>query len=396
MPRTVATQRVGAWGDASDVLQLLLDRRSWTRAEIARTTSLSRSTIVLRLDALREAGLLRDAGQMSPEGGRPTSKVALNDAVVTVASIEIGHSAVHLAAADLSAIAYAEADLPIAQTDSFEQVLRGAVDRLRELIVDSDHGPLASVTLGLPLSAASSAVGLMAPGRQDGWASFPAREWLEDKLEVAVHVENDVNLMALGELNAAPDLRDVVLLHAGDGIGLGVICDGLLVRGSSGQAGEIAHVPALRRNDEPCICGNVGCVGAIATIPALLRMLREEGCAADDFDDVQQLIIRGDATAARLLRQAGRDVGDVLVYALATTNPQVLIIGGTMAVAGDFFVAGVKEALFTRGAPSVTEGLQVLRSSLPPGSVTAGALRLSAEYVLTGTHLFDLLSASAA
>ena len=120
-------------------------------------------------------------------------------------------------------------------------------------------------------------------------------------------------------------------------------------------------------------------------------MLRAEGKQADDFNDLMRLVASGDATAAQLLRDAGRDVGDILVYTISATNPQILVVGGSLSIAGDFFIAGVKESLFRHGAPALTEGLQIERSQHPLGFGTPGALGLSAEHVLSSGLLFDLL-----
>ncbi len=385
-------------GDPTDVLRLLFDRREWTRAELARATSLSRSTIVLRLDALRDVGLVREVGRLSPEGGRPTTKLALNDRVRTVAGIELGHSSCRVTIADLGAKPLAQTSLPIAHTDGYEHILNGIVDTLRRLLSDTaeEHGDLAAVTLGLPMSATLGAVGLIRTGGAKGWMGFPAREWLETELAVPVQLENDVNLMVLGErIEAFPEVADLLLVHVADGVGAAAVAGGNLVRGAANLAGEIAHVPALRRNDELCLCGNRGCLGAVATLPAVLSTLRREGRQAENLDDLMQLVARGDFIAARTLRQAGRDVGDVLVYSISSTNPQVLVLSGSLAFAGDHFIAGVRESLYSSGPPALTDGLQVVRSMKPAGSGTRGALQIAAEQVLSGDSLVALLEESA-
>ena len=314
--------------DASDVLRLLLDRQERSRAEIARELSLSRSTIALRLDSLKAVGLLRSASQLASEGGRPTTRIALNDRVRTVAAIELGHSASRVSIGDLSAELLRTVELPVAHTDDFEHILNSALTALASLQDELvDAGPLAGITLGLPLSATLGAVGLQTPSGRAGWMGFPAKDWLEERLGVPVHVENDVNLMALGEQLERHDAPDLMLLHAGEGIGVGVVAAGTLVRGNTGQAGEIAHVPAIRRPDEPCLCGNVGCLGAVASVPGILKMLRAEGIDVTSFDDLMARVTSGDSTVAQTLRQAGRDVGDVMVYAISATNPRFLVVG---------------------------------------------------------------------
>jgi len=313
-----------SWGDAADVLALLAHRRHWTRAELSEATTLSRSTIAQRLDLLRDANLIAEVGQTASEGGRPTTKIALNDRIRTVAGVELGHASCRITVADLGGRPLAQTLLPIASADSYEPILEGVVSALRKLLEETSatHGGLASVTLGVPMSATIGAVGLRGSGHTPGWAGFPAQEWLETVLAVPVHLENDVNLMALGErLEAYPDVEDLLLVHVGDGVGTGAIAGGSLVRGAHGLAGEIAHVPALRMNDELCLCGNVGCLAAVATLPAVLRILEREGVIAHDLPDLMRLVADGNPNAVRVLRQAGRDVGDVLVYLIRPSSP---------------------------------------------------------------------------
>ena len=166
---------------ARDVLTLLLDRRPWTRAELARVTSLSRSTIASRLDSLQEVGLVRDVGRLSPEGGRPTTEIALNDRVRTVAGVELGHSSCRITLADLGSHPLGQVTIPVAFTDDYEHILRSIVTELRKLMeaTDQEHGPLASITLGLPMSATLSAVGLLQIEGTIGWMGSPLKNGLK-------------------------------------------------------------------------------------------------------------------------------------------------------------------------------------------------------------------------
>lgn len=383
---------------AADVLHLLMDRQPWTRAELVRATALSRSTIVSRLDSLRDVGLVREVGRLDPEGGRPTTKIALNDRVRTVAGIELGHSSCRITIADLGAQPIGQVTVPVAYTDDYETILTSVLTSLQKLLaeMDDEHGPLGSVTLGLPMSATLDAVGLLHTKGLKGWMGYPVREWLETALAVTVHLENDVNLMALGErMESFPDTDDLLLVHVADGVGTAAIADGRLVRGSKGLAGEIAHVPTPRHHNRQCLCGNVGCLAAVATLPAVLHALREEGVDASSLEDLMRLVAQGDARTARVLRDAGRHVGEVLVYSISSTNPEVLVLSGSLAFAGDYLVAGIREALYRTGSAALTDNLRVVRSSNPLGAGTRGALQLSAEHILTDGSLFALLEDAA-
>ncbi|MGN6760199.1 MAG: ROK family protein [Leifsonia sp.] len=315
-----------------------------------------------------------------------------------MAGIELGHSSCRITIADLGAQPIAQTTVPVAFTDDYESILASITAALRALLsgMDDEHGELASVTLGLPMSATLDAVGLLQTKGLKGWMGYPVHEWLETELAVTVHLENDVNLMALGErMESFPGTNDLLLVHVADGVGTATIADGRLVRGAKGLAGEIAHVPTPRHHSKECLCGNVGCLAAVATLPAILHTLRDEGVDASSLDDVMQLVTRGDATAARVLRDAGRHVGEVLVYSISSTNPEVLVLSGSLAFAGDYLVAGIREALYRTGSAALTDSLRVVRSSNPLGAGTRGALQLSAEHVLTDGSLFALLDDAA-
>ncbi|MEA4945456.1 MAG: ROK family transcriptional regulator [Propionicimonas sp.] len=387
---------ISSRGDASDVLRVLLDGSEWTRADLAQNLSLSRSTISTRIDALRQAGLIRDASRVEPRGGRPQTKIALNERALTVAAIELGHKSGRVTIGDLAARPIDRVSFPLDTADSVEQTLRSASARLRGLLSGpgSEAGPLAGVTLGLPFWTALGAMNTRE--RAAHWLSFPVEKWLGDKLDAEVFIANDVNLMTLGEqMEQHPNVRDLMFLYAGDGIGLGIVASGELVRGSNDQAGEITHLPVPRDTDEICECGLTGCLGAVATLPRLAARLRADGVEVANSEDLPVLAASGNAQAGQLLRQAGRDAGDVLAYLIAATNPSLLVVGGEAVSAGDHYLTGVKEALFRRGAPPLTKDLHVVRSASSPDSGTVGALRLAAEQVLNSDRLFRLLAGDA-
>jgi glucokinase len=217
-----------------------------------------------------------------------------------------------------------------------------------------------------------------------GWNRFDIPGWLNQHLEVPVLVDNDVNIMALGERAVAwPGVEHLMFIKVATGIGAGLISGGTLQRGAQGVAGDIGHVQVARAADVACRCGNRGCLEAIASGPAIARTLRESGIDAHSGSDVVDLVERGNIEAVQAVRQAGRDIGEVLTTCVSLVNPSVIAIGGSMARVGEHLIAGVREIVYTRSIPLATEHLSIVQSVTADRAAVIGASMLAVEHVLS-------------
>jgi glucokinase len=201
---------------------------------------------------------------------------------------------------------------------------------------------------------------------------------------VPVLVDNDVNIMALGEREVAwPEVDHLIFVKVATGIGAGVISRGMLQRGAQGVAGDIGHVRVYRDNDAICHCGNVGCIEALASGPALAKALTEQGLAAETSQDVVELVRAGNPKAIQAVRQAGRDLGEILNACISLINPSVIVLGGAMARAGEHLIAGVREVVYARSMPLATQHLQITQSSVGANAAVLGASILAIHHVLS-------------
>jgi predicted NBD/HSP70 family sugar kinase len=202
---------------------------------------------------------------------------------------------------------------------------------------------------------------------------------------VPVLVDNDVNVMALGEYWTSwrHDVDDLLFVKVATGIGCGIVSGGELHRGADGTAGDLGHVQVPDAGDALCRCGNRGCVEAVASGGALARQLRKRGVEATDSRDVVALVRRGDPEATALVRQAGRLVGEVLAGAVNFFNPAVIVIGGDLAHAHEQFFAGVREVVYRRSTALATQHLQVARSRLDDRAGVIGCAVTVIERVLS-------------
>jgi len=384
----VDISRVSALGTsgASELFQLLRDGQPRTRAELAALTGMARSTIASRVDSLMGLGLVSPVGDAQSTGGRPSSQFALNPSAKSVLAADLGASHATLALTDLAGTTLAEFSGHIDIADGPDAVLTWMVDKGQELLAGlaRDERDLIAVGIGLPGPVEHASGRPINPPIMPGWDRFDVPGFVQQRLNVPVLVDNDVNIMALGELNLAfPEVDHLIFVKVATGIGSGVISGRRLQRGAQGIAGDIGHVQIARGSGVPCHCGNVGCLEAIASGPAIARALHSAGLDVADGQDVIDLVKAGNIEAIQAVRQAGRDIGEVLTACVSLMNPSVIAIGGSMAQAGEHLIAGVREVVYTRSMPLATEHLSIVQSRAGSNAAVIGASMLAISHALS-------------
>lgn len=375
-----------AAASVSELFQLLRDGVPRTRAELAKSTGLARSTIALRVDELMRMGLITPVADAVSTGGRPPSQFALNPAAKVVIAADIGASHATVAITDLAGGVLAQhsedLDIALGPVPVLTWLVEGATTLLER--VGRDRHNVAAIGIGVPGPVEHSTGQPVNPPIMPGWDRFDIPGWIHQHLEVPVLVDNDVNIMALGERAVAwPGIQHLMFVKIATGIGAGVISGGALQRGAQGVAGDIGHVQVARGANVPCTCGNRGCLEALASGPAIARALREQGVEAHTGSDVVDLVKRGNIEAIQAVRQAGRDIGEVLTTCVSLINPSVISIGGSMARVGEHLIAGMREVVYTRSTPLATEHLSIVQSVTAERAGVLGASMLAVEHVLS-------------
>ena len=387
----VDISRNGAHGTGvSELFQLLRDGQPRTRAELAGITGLGRSTIASRVDALMAVGLVSAVGDATSTGGRPSSMFALNPGARLVLAVDIGASHLNIAITDLVGTELATDSAAIDIAEGPLVVLGWVVEAAGGLLdaLGRDRDDLIGVGIGVPGPVEHSTGRPINPPIMPGWDRFDVAGWVEQRLGARTLVDNDVNIMALGErAQAWPNVDHLLFIKVATGIGSGIISDGMLQRGAQGIAGDIGHVRIARAADVPCRCGNRGCLEAIASGPAIARGLRERGIDAEDGRAVLELVRAGNVDAIQAVRQAGRDIGEVLTAAVSFINPAVIALGGSMAQAGEHLIVGVREVIYSRSMPLATEHLTIAPSAAGSRAAVIGASVLAIERALAPENL---------
>lgn len=392
----MTVEPTAAASGVGQLFQLLRDGVPRTRAELAKSTGLARSTIATRVDELMRMGLIIPMAETISTGGRPPSLFAINPQARLVLAADIGASHATLAITDLAGSIIADHSEPLDVTLGPEPVLTWTVENAAAMLdgIGRSTKDLAAIGIGVPGPVEHSTGQPVNPPIMPGWDRFDVPGWVRQHLDVPVLVDNDVNIMALGERAVAwPGVDHLIFVKVATGIGAGVISGGVLQRGAQGIAGDIGHVQVARGAGVPCHCGNKGCLEALASGPAIARTLRAQGVAAENGNDVVDLVKRGNIDAIQAVRQAGRDIGEVLTTCVSLVNPSVIAIGGSMARVGEHLIAGVREVVYTRSIPLATEHLAIVQSAAAQNAAVLGASMLAIEHALSPETLTALVSA---
>ncbi len=391
LTRTAASPPVGT----SELFQILRDGVPRTRAELAALTGAARSTIGVRLDALADIGLIGPVETAASTGGRPPAQIALRSTSRLVIAADLGASHGRVAVTDLVAAPLATREARIDIAAGPVPTLTWLVQAIDELLseVGRSRDDVIAIGIGVPGPVEFSTGRPANPPIMPGWDGFDVPGWLRQHVSAHVLLDNDVNIAALGEREHGwPNVDHLLFVKVATGIGSGIVSEGRLQRGAQGTAGDIGHVRVSRAGDMPCHCGNTGCLEAVASGPAIARSLRAKGHDVHTSADVIDLVTRSDLDAIGAVRQAGRDIGEVLATCVSLMNPSVIVLGGSITQAGEHLLAGVREVVYSRSMPLATEHLVIAPSRAGGIAALQGAAALAIGYALSPAGVDELVA----
>ena len=352
-----------------------------SRADVARHTGLSRSTVSTIVAGLQAEGVVMDgdSNHRGPSGGgRPPALISLDPGAGLAVGIDFGKRHLAVALADLSHRVLAEDRREMEDDYDAETGIECAAELVEGVLAeaDTDRDRVVGVGMGLPGPVhASGVVGSSAI--LPGWAGTHAAERMSEQLGMRVWLGNDANLGALSESfwGAGRGAGTVVYLKLATGIGAGVVIDGRLFEGAGGTAGEIGHT-SLDETGDICRCGSRGCLETYASGTAIAGLLSRSLGEGLTLEDVLTRSVGGDPGCRRALADAGRHIGASVADLCNLINPERIVVGGSMAVAGDVLLDPLREAVGLRAIPSAAEDVGIVLGELGERAELLGAVAL--------------------
>jgi predicted NBD/HSP70 family sugar kinase/biotin operon repressor len=365
------------------VLEAIREGQNVSRADIARSTGLARSTVSTLVSELQQSGIVverEEGGRAARGSGRPPTLLSLEPAGSLVLGIHFDHPYVRVALADAQHTILAEAgqalDTDTAGPDALDAAARLAGEVTAQAGVEESRIVGAGVAMAGPLERETGQVA--ATGVLPGWRGVSVADELSARLGgIPVHVDNDANLGALAEtvLGAGRGARELAYVMVSSGVGCGLVLDGRLYRGAGGTAGEMGHV-LVDEQGPMCRCGNRGCLETYAGGDALVQLLRPSHGA--DFT-LPELIARareGDPGCVRAIADAGRWIGQSVATLCNCLSLERIVVGGELASAGELLLGPLRETVRRYALPSVSERLEIVEGELHGRAELLGALVL--------------------
>ncbi|GGP39846.1 transcriptional regulator [Streptomyces abikoensis] len=350
---------------------------SLTQAEIARTTGLSAATVSNIVRELKDGGTVEVTPTSS--GGRRARSVSLSGDAGIVVGVDFGHTHLRVAVGNLAHQVLAEDAEPLDVDASAEEGLRRAESLVRTLITKAGIDPRKIIGVGLgvpgPIDVESGVLGSTAI--LPGWAGTNPRDDLAARLGVPVHVDNDANLGALGELvwGAGRGATDLAYIKVASGVGAGLVINGKIYRGPGGTAGEIGHI-TLDESGPVCRCGNRGCLETFTAARYILPLLHSAHGTDLTVPRVVELAREGDPGCRRVISDVGRYIGSGVANLCNLLNPSRVVLGGDLADSGELVLAPIRESVSRYAIPSAARRLEVVPGALGGRSEVLGALAL--------------------
>jgi len=377
---------------AGTLLELVRTGQAHTRSDLRRLTGMSRTAVVSRVTALADAGLLLLGEELASTGGRPPGSLVFNVDAGVVLAAAIGRSRSQLAVFDLAGTELGSSSVEHEERAGPDQVLPPVAAHLAALTEQHDR-PVLGVGVGLPGTIDPVRAITLASPVMAGWDGVDLAPYLATVTSAPLHVGNDADVLALSErLGHAATYADLLVLKASTGLGLGIISGGHVVGGHLGGAGDIGHVKVDAAAGRPCRCGAEGCLETVAGGWSLVAECAATGREVHHVRELTALALAGDAAAKALLRESGRQVGDVLATAITLLNPEAVVIGGDMSAAFDVYAAGVRESVYARATALATRDLQVLPSTFGDRAGLVGCAVMALDQALSPASVDAMLA----
>lgn len=376
----------------------LLDHVFWSsgisRDGLAEAAAFSKSRSNAAVAELLEQGLLETGDEALATGGRRAETLRLSRGLGVLIGVAVGATGLEVGvlSPDLGVLAHQSEAADV--RDGPVLVLARIRALMRELLARCGLSArqVIAIGIGLPGPVDVGSGQLVNPPLMPLWDAYAIRDDIATDFSAPVFVDNDVNLMALGELwRLQRSLPNFLVIKVGTGIGCGVVCHGQVYRGANGSAGDVGHICVVPEGPR-CHCGNLGCVETMAAGPAIARMATEAAEAGQSpllarfiaergplrLQDVAEASRAGDMAANQVVQRSGALVGQMLASVVNFFNPSHVFIGGGITRVGPLFLAAVRQSVYHRSLALSTRHLEIQYTPLGEraGLIGAGVLAM--------------------
>lgn len=392
--------RAGMDGAELELLRTIFWMDVPSRLRLVEQLKFSKSKVTSIVTDLIECGLVEESEELPSSGGRRPAGLMLNDRLGMIVGVDLDATgvSVSLCTANTSVLGIRSAatDIRIGPV----AVLATIVLMIDDLLGGQGctRAEVIGIGIGVPGPVEIRTGLLISPPLMPNWEGFSIREYLSEHFEAPVMIDNDVNLMALGELHhirlqgLSAGNENFIVVKLGTGIGAGVIAHGQVFRGADGAAGDIGHI-CVDPDGPRCHCGNAGCLEVLAGAPGIVRDALEAAQRAESpiitalalhtevltVREVGLAARQGDEAANRIIQQAGNRVGQVLAGLVNFMNPSHVLIGGGVSHVGPLLLASIRQSIYARSLPLSTRKLQIDHTRLGERAGLHGAAVLAVQ-----------------
>jgi glucokinase-like ROK family protein len=385
--------------NTSILLNVLRLQAPISRAELATTTKLNRSTVSNIINELIDEGLVLELETMEPKIGRPGIALALKPEAGAVVGMEIGVGFISVILTDFVANVLWREWIEISSSKPQIEIISEAEKLIDQAlaVAQEKNMRLLGIGLGVPgLVNTRKGELLFAPNL--GWKNVPLRLMWNQRFHLPLYVENEANLAALGEyyFGVGREVGNLIYLSSGVGLGGGLIINNKLFKGGFGLAGEIGHIqrdPA----GEMCGCGRRGCwetqVGPRAVLQRVKRAIEADPDNVlakyinDDqnkltFNQVVDCALQGEPLCRSALEEVGKNLGTGIADLANIFNPEMVVIGGAFSYGREILLPVIEETLSNETLPAVKKDLRVIFSEHGADACVLGAIAIVLDDIL--------------
>ena len=335
------------------VLATIYDAGRISRADVARLTGLTRTTVSDVMDGLLESGLCREVGRGPSTGGKAPILIEVPETARLLVGVDLGDRLFTAATVDLRGEIIDRVDVPSEDEDG-----QAALDLALGLIDQVLHGPAAGPILGIGIGApglVDTRTGTVIQAVKRDWRQLPLGAIVAQRFGLPVHVANDSQAAGLAEhVFGAVRGPNLITVKVGQGIGAGLVLNGELFEGDGWGAGEIGHT-VLNPDGELCRCGRRGCLETVASARAVLARVSAICGRPMSLDEALAEFRSVDSPVRGVVLEAGRQLGAALAGLVGTLHVRRIVLAGTMAAFGEPWLDAVAGSVGNHALAALAE-----------------------------------------